>query len=420
MATFKAEVQNKRADGTYNVRVRITHNRMVRRISTNIFITDQDLTRSLKIKNTKVVEQCNDLIRKCREKCNEMGYEINALSADQFVEKLKRHLEGGERFSLDFIQYMKDKAAKMKESTGGTYLNAVSALVRFLGGDPLDIADINTNFLTSFEAFLEKEPSQCGNNRKSKSTGEMPKKSRAISAYIGSIRAIHNLAKKEYNDEDNGIIRIPNSPFKTFKIKPQQKTRKRALTIDKIQAIIDLPTDGSTRYTLAKDCFILSFALVGMNSIDMYNAAHLKKKILTYNRSKTADRRDDNAEMRILVEPCIELLLEKYKDKIRLFNFYKRYSTPKNFNRAINIGLKQIGDEIGVEDLEFYAARHSWATIARSAEIDKATVHEALNHVDNAMKITDIYIDKDWSLIWNANKKVLSFFDWSAIGYDLI
>ena len=43
---------------------------------------------------------------------------------------------------------------------------------------------------------------------------------------------------------------------------------------------------------------------------------------------------------------------------------------------------------------------------------DKTTVHKALNHVDEGMKVTDIYIDRDWSVIWNANKKVQDLFDW--------
>ena len=67
--------------------------------------------------------------------------------------------------------------------------------------------------------------------------------------------------------------------------------------------------------------------------------------------------------------------------------------------------------------ITFYAARHSWATIARSAalKIDKYTVHEALNHVDADMKITDRYIDRDWSVIWQANAKVLGLLDWSEL-----
>ena len=57
------------------------------------------------------------------------------------------------------------------------------------------------------------------------------------------------------------------------------------------------------------------------------------------------------------------------------------------------------------------------ATIAYSAAvgIDKQIVHEMLNHVDKNMKVTDIYIDRDWSVLWQANEKVLKLFDWSPL-----
>lgn len=44
---------------------------------------------------------------------------------------------------------------------------------------------------------------------------------------------------------------------------------------------------------------------------------------------------------------------------------------------------------------EYYAARHSWATLAvNKVGIDKYTVHAALNHIDEAMRVTDIYIER--------------------------
>jgi len=116
MATFKAEVQNKRADGTYNVRIRVTHNREVRRISTNIYVTNDDLTRSLKIKNVNIVEKCDSLIKKCREVCNNLGFELFDMPIDDLVAKIKKYLQGGDKFYLDFIQYTRDKAVKMKKA----------------------------------------------------------------------------------------------------------------------------------------------------------------------------------------------------------------------------------------------------------------------------------------------------------------
>lgn len=60
--------------------------------------------------------------------------------------------------------------------------------------------------------------------------------------------------------------------------------------------------------------------------------------------------------------------------------------------------------------MEFYAARHTWATIASNeAGVDKYTVHTALNHVDENMRVTDIYIAKSWDSIDAANRKVLDY-----------
>lgn len=425
MATFKAEVQNKRVDGTYNVRIRVIHNRETRRLSTHIFVTDTDLTRALKIKNINVLQQCEVLIAKCRNICNDLGYESIIMPIDDLIDKIKGRLLG-DQFNLDFIQYTREKAADMNPGTASTYIIMLSALKRFIKRDHLDITEITTAFLRDFEKFIEAEPSQQGSNRKTEKKDIKPKSGRAVSAYIACVRAIHNKAKAEFNDEDRGLIRIPFSPFKNYKIKPQPNTRKRGLTPETIQAIIDLPYEDceSSRINLAKDCFIMSFALIGMNSTDMYYSEPANKKILIYNRRKTADRRDDKAEMRVHIDSCLDCLMERYSDPQgkRLFNFYHRYATPFNFNKALNIGLKQIGKILGVDRLEFYAARHSWATIASSSNvgIDKITVHEALNHVNSNLAITDIYIDRDWSVIWNANKKVLLLFDWSAVGYDVL
>jgi len=86
------------------------------------------------------------------------------------------------------------------------------------------------------------------------------------------------------------------------------------------------------------------------------------------------------------------------------------YCTESTFNQNLNKGLKTIGEELGIKDLTFYAFRHSWATIARNdLHIDKSIVSDALNHTDPTMRITDIYIKKDFRLINEANRKVVEY-----------
>jgi integrase len=164
------------------------------------------------------------------------------------------------------------------------------------------------------------------------------------------------------------------------------------------------------RDEFARDMFMLSFYLVGTNSVDLFNCKDLKHGRLIYERTKTKSRRSDRAEIQINIEPEAVPLFEKYKDKsgTHVFDFHTRYTDSEGFNAAINKGLKYIGTAIGIDNLQFYAARHSWATIAlNECDIPKSDVHEFLNHVDTELRVTELYTQKDWGRLARANRKVL-------------
>ena len=160
MATFKADVQNKRADGTYNVRIRVTHNREVRRMSTNIYAKQADLTKSLKIKNPDIINTSNKVINDCISTCNELIFHIVAMNADELVEELKYKLKGEDRFKLDFVKFANDEITKKTKGTAHFYTAAINALSCFTNQGSIDIEKIDTEFLRQFKSFLENEPSQ--------------------------------------------------------------------------------------------------------------------------------------------------------------------------------------------------------------------------------------------------------------------
>lgn len=158
------------------------------------------------------------------------------------------------------------------------------------------------------------------------------------------------------------------------------------------------------------DCFKLSFCLLGMNSADLYNASEYDGEYITYCRTKTKDRRNDQAKMVVLVPPILKDLVEKYRGKERVFNFSERFSSMGDLNRSINIGLKEIGKEIGIDNLQFYSARHSMASIAANeAGIDRWTVNLMLNHTDQSMRVTELYIKRDFTPINEANVKLMNY-----------
>lgn len=60
--------------------------------------------------------------------------------------------------------------------------------------------------------------------------------------------------------------------------------------------------------------------------------------------------------------------------------------------------------------MQFYSARHSMATIAvNDVGISKYVVNDMLNHTDPALKVTELYIKRDFKTINVANMEVLNF-----------
>ena len=418
MLTIKAEIKRSelKVDGTYNVKIRFTLDRKVKRLSTNLFVTQQDLTKSLKFKeDTSIKREIDRLVLYYREQCLKLQLDQNHYSLDEIIEFLNGEQE--KQQTIDFIKFSREWIASATIKGAPNYTTAINALVRFVGKEELDINLITLDFLEQFKAFLIGE--RDARTKKLMQQGKRVTSNRTLSLYLVSIKKLFNEAKRKFNKKDKNLILIPNSPFEDFKIPKQEATRKRAIPADIIKKVWKLPYKdmkkgykSTCRYNLAKDCFILSFCLMGINSADLYNATEMEGYTIVYNRTKTKDRRLDKAQMKVDIPRLILPLVEKYKDKTgkRLFNFYQYYADEKDFNKAINYGLKEICTILEIDDLEYYAARHSWATIAlNKAGIDKYIVHAALNHIDDAMKVTDIYIERDFVNENKANTKVAKY-----------
>ena len=417
MLTFKVEIRKNemKVGGTFNVKIRVTYNREVKRLATHIFVRTEDLTKDFKLKNPKYIKEADRLVRYYEELCMGLPLEASNLTLSDVLDYIQKEKE--KNTPIDFIQFCKDWLAATEVKGKRNYQTALNAFIAFLGKDKLNTNQVTKLLMMEFMEYLHK--------KRAKQVAELQKKgkripsNRMVSLYTSSIRHLFNEAKKKYNDYDRNLIRIPNSPFENLVIPKQEATRKRALSAELIKKIWELPyiinANGRERlcpFNLAKDCFILSFCLIGMNSADLYNCSELEDGSITYYRTKTTDRRLDKAKMKVDVLPVLLPLMKKYEDytQKKVFCFYHLYSTFKNFNRAINLGLKQIGKILKVDDLEYYAARHSWATLAvNKVGIDKYTVHAALNHIDETMKVTDIYIERDFKIENEANRKVIEY-----------
>lgn len=411
MASLKAVIHKHalRNDGTYNVKIRLLHGGKAKYISTLWYVSKSDLTKSFNIKNKAIVDLVDNIIRRYREKLTELGEAVESMSVTQIYNCLVEVPQKEEPFRLDIFDYIQrhieELEAQGRTGNARTFHDMKLTLRHFINKGSLDINDITSKTLNDWARWMV-------------GTGvRHPLKASTAQNYLSKLKVVFNKAKLEYNDEDAGSVPIPRNPFARVTKLRVQPADKRAITVEQLMQIIAMPgrsTNGAyfKIEELARDMFVLSFCLMGMNAADLYELSDYSNGRITYCRRKTRERRLDRALISVKVLPLAAEIISRYSSprRDRVLCLSDHYSTLAGLNSTLNRGLKVIGEKIGVPALQFYAARHTWATIANNeARVNKYRVHEALNHVDPTMKITDIYIRPDWSGIDQANLAVFRY-----------
>lgn len=384
MATLLYELGKPKIDGSRKIAIILSHKGRRKRIPTNITVNGGDISKRGNITSRKVQRIIDDKINELKGRLYDLEMELmdREVDVDWLYSRMLRKRE-----DVDFFTFAENWLEKSGIKGRKNYTTMLNALERFLGMRKLSFSLIDYGFLDRFCASLGDHP-------------------RAKSLYLGEIRHLYNEALREYNTQYDKVI--PASPFESYKIpKHTPQTNNRVISEETLLKIFNF--QGTRRVGMARDCYVLSFCLMGMNSVDMYECRDYRNGMLSYNRMKTKDRRSDNAHIEIKVPSIILPLMEKYKGDSRVFDFCKRYANSSNFNKHINKGLSIIASRLEVPKFDFYSARHTWASIARNKlGIDKYTIHEALNHASE-LDITDIYIQKDYTNINNANAKVIQY-----------
>lgn len=274
-----------------------------------------------------------------------------------------------------FKRFMEHKHNERTKALYQNTLNRMTAWLKEDGIKKLRFEDIDKEWLMEFDEFLAiTSPS-----------------ANARSINLRNLRAVFNYAID---------LEITNNyPFRRFKIK-QEATRKRNFDVETLRRIFNHQCEEEWQQKYL-DFFKLSFMLIGINVCDMCGLTKLTHGRVDYIRAKT------HKPYSIKVEKEALAIMEQYQGTEHLLNFCDSYTNYRHFFNNLSKGLKEIKEQLKLEELTTYWARHSWATIAASLDIPKETIAAALGHGGNT--VTDIYIEFDKKKVDEANRKVL---DW--------
>ncbi len=281
--------------------------------------------------------------------------------------------------NVDFIEYFNHYLTFLDNpKSRRVYGDTLKAIKRYIGeGNTLFFNEVNASWINRFKSFRQSEVAMS-----------------TTSLSLMVLKAVFN-----YAIDIDEVIPQSLYPFRKFKI-PKIKPRNLRLPIEVIRAIRDAKTT-TERQELAKDFFMLSFYLIGMNNSDIYDLDSIVSGRVEYYRNKTSK------PYSIKIEPEAMEIFERRKGIQKLLVYQERYSTVKTLQTKIGLSLKEIGNNVGVPNLIMYNARHSWAGIAAKKPIGagKPLIAQALGH--GAKTVTDTYFDYDNELVDDLNRKII-------------
>ena len=403
MVTFKAVILTGKlhikSNGTSNIKIRITHNQKQAYISTDLYINPDFFNNKTGFaeegKNKNYINgRTTVIIEKYKSKILLLGDRKFFMKANDIKEYLINKNQSSAQ--LDFIGFLE----KLNIKNMGTWeqYNALTNSLKSFCGNKIFISDINLNFLYRYEDYLRTRGVENG-----------------IINYMRTFRAAFNKARNYYNDEDTGKIAIPQYPFRKYKFpKHKNRAREHTLTLDELRNFLTYNPVGEGEI-FAKNVFLLMIYLIGIESKDLFYLSGPVADRVQYVRFKTG------GEFSIKLEPEAGKIIKEYRGGERLVNISRRFRHHKSFYRYVNMYLhgeeshknrpevKGIFPKLGInKQVTTKWARHTWATIARNdCRINKDDVALCLGHKDSDNIVTDMYIKYDYSIIDEANRKVI-------------
>lgn len=423
MATFKEYIfiKDKKKDGTIPISIRVTHNRKSRYIPTNIYIKESQLTRTGKLKDKHIQDILDKRLKELRDISADINIVAKDMSVDEFMRLLKNKSEVVDFFAFADKELEKYRRDKERKGTLNSYISVIKSFKKYVGKDKLPFDEMKKGLIQSYyDDLLSRLTTRTAND------------------YITKLKTIHNAAITKLNDEEAGIAVVKYHCFDGLSKETVEKNQSKSFeTVAQMQSVIDCPYVKRPNANFAKDMFILSFLLNGINMEDIYRITKNQYSggFLLLSRHKVTRICGKNAETKIKVLDVADMIIKKYSGDDKYLIKFNR----EDYNHSYtNSYIGYIFQEVGLREKDskdedkkkgknkkkgenatgrkrhkytFNTARHSMASFCRNeCGIPKDITDLMLVHSE---KDVDVYYKKPYQQMWEANEKLYALFDWA-------
>lgn len=201
----------------------------------------------------------------------------------------------------------------------------------------------------------------------------------------------------------HGYAKYDIPPFYDYKEKIPV-ARDLALTLDQLREVRDMELTGKWEQC-ARDIFMLSFYLCGMNLIDILEQ-DLSKPYVKFIRAKTRSRRNPNEQTEFTIQPEARAIIDKYICEDGRLRFYGR-ETKKSVQHITDDYIRKIRKELGIEKMVYYSARKTFAQLSNELMIKDTVIEYCIGDApSNPRRALNFYIKINKRIADKAIRKV--------------
>lgn len=403
MATlyYKIFPHHQKKDGTFNVKICLTHKGKQVYHSTTHHAGRGQLKRDMSIKDNTLLRDVMADVERMERKLSALGNTVSDMDPKRLLAELTKT---DSMEAPDFVAFCIGHLDTLTEGYRRSLRPTVYSIRDFFGPS-YPATGITSEKLREFEKYVSGKRTVVRRGRDDKERTMIVDGATANGVYwiMNGFRVLFNACRAKNNTEYS--VLIPNRPFDYYKMPRRVKIRKKGgdLSIEDIVKIRDMELNG--RPAMARDIFMLSFYLCGINAKDIYDREwEVYDGRVWYRRSKTRGRRMDEALISVKIPPQAAGLVDRFGGAL----LRRRYSEYGNLMKALKAGLDDVAKALDLPALKFSHARHTFATLAFNAcGFTKEEIAAALNHVDGKYAVTEHYIARDWSVIDKVQAGVL-------------
>lgn len=345
MTTIKlAVLKHTRAkDGTYKIRISIGH-----KSETHYIVTRYQVNSPSEFEDGVVVRipNAHELNIKLRNLLNDYEERLDRIPSpdDYSCKELRDILKSMRPHSsvATFEQVSNDYRKELIEDSRGSYAamlkNSSRLFQEFSGGDVF-LSSISTITVSEFDRWMK---------RKGLSQTY-------TSMTLSMIRTIVNRAIRQQ------LVTYTVHPFTYWK-RPADEEREIDISVEELRAIRD-SHPRLKKQRIARDIFMLSYYLGGINLIDLLAIDFRGIAVLEYTRHKSRNMKLSDKRISFTIQPEAKTLITKWMNRNtgRIdFGYKFQY---KNFLQYVTRAIKSLAQDLDLPDYRkvcYYSARKSF------------------------------------------------------------